>query len=141
MPATFTLIDANEMVEFLLCHEFVEAPPRRSERCFVRHEKIGKMPVDIFFLTTLSVGGTIVRDSGTDAMRLWVTGYDTQGIAHRISKVKNFHRTQRWGNTISKVLGKWSELVKYRCFTCNTPLVFHTTQQRRLYCCYCNPQG
>lgn len=139
MPATFQLIDANELIDFLKEHQFVESESKHSERCFERIEKIGKMTVSIFFLTTLSVGAILTRHRATDAMRLWVIGYDAKGGSHRISKVKTFHRTQGWRKNLSNAFNKWSELVKYRCYTCNTPLVFRVDQRHRLYCCYCNP--
>lgn len=141
MPgATFVAISADDLIEFLHDREFVETNPWGKERCFTQSATIGKMPVRIYFLTTLSVDRSVIRKVGSDAMRMWVMGADPAGMLYRISYTRTFHRTKGWKQTITKAMKVWEELVKWRCYGCLSPLVRLKAESKEMQCVWCNYQ-
>lgn len=138
MPgATFVSISQDELIDFVEEHGFVEDRPWGKERCFTLSSTIGKMPVKLYFLSTLSVGSAIIRKVGDDCMKIWVMGFDTRGDAHRISYQKRFYRTKGWKTNLAKAFEEWETLVRYRCEGCGSPLVYTKAGSKQMGCVYC----
>lgn len=138
MPgAAFVAISQDELIHFLEENGFEEDRPWGKERCFTLSSMIGKMPVKLYFLSTLSVGSAIIRKVGDDSMRMWVMGFDSVNNAHRISYSKRFYRTKGWRTTVANAIKEWEALVRYRCEGCGSPLVYVKAGSKQMGCVYC----
>ena len=146
---TYVNISKEEMEEFFSSLEFKKINPEKiysisvynirpdlREIVYGKLETCGEMKVTVRVFTSLPAEGGSVRKKGADAIRIVVVGKDKHDRIHPISKPKRVYRTTNWRDNLRSALNNWKTLIKYKCFTCGSPMTFHCLT-KQLLCSFC----
>ena len=115
------------------------ARPENREVVYGRLDTCGTMQVTIRIFTSLPAAEMTVRKRGADAIRIVVVGRDYTGTVHPVSKPKRVYRTTGWKKNLQHALKDWQTLIKYKCFTCGSPLTFREAM-KKLQCIFCEAE-